>query len=102
MGEALSRHLVSKGWKVAMADIQTNEKLSKELGDNAAFFETNVADYDSQAKTFQAVWDKWRRIDALCANAGISDRRYDFGRYRVDNSDGCSSIFIMGHRNAET
>ncbi|KAF2095511.1 15-hydroxyprostaglandin dehydrogenase [Rhizodiscina lignyota] len=87
MGEALSRHLVSKGWKVGMADIQANEKLSKELGDSAAFFQTNVADYDSQAKTFQAVFDKWGRIDALCANAGIVDK---------------SSIYILGHRNSDT
>jgi NADP-dependent 3-hydroxy acid dehydrogenase YdfG len=75
MGEALSRHLVEKGWNVAMADIQQNEALAKELGQNAFFIKTNVADYDSQAKTFQAVWDKWGRIDALCANAGIVDRK---------------------------
>ena len=75
MGQALSRDLTSKGWLVAMADIQTNEALSKELGDKAAFFHCNVADYDSQAKMFQAVWDKYGRIDALCANAGIVDKR---------------------------
>jgi len=83
MGEALSKHLVSKGWLVAMADIQPNAELAKELGDKAAFFKTNVADYTSQAQTFQAVWDKWGRIDALCANAGIVDK---------------SSIYIFDHR----
>jgi NADP-dependent 3-hydroxy acid dehydrogenase YdfG len=76
MGEALSRHLVSTGWNVAMADIRQNEALSKELGDKAAFFSTNVADYHSQAKTFQGAWDKWGRIDALLANAGICDKKY--------------------------
>jgi NADP-dependent 3-hydroxy acid dehydrogenase YdfG len=59
-----------------MADINENIELSKELGENATFFKTDVSDYDSQARTFQSTWDKWGRIDALCANAGIVDRRY--------------------------
>jgi NAD(P)-dependent dehydrogenase (short-subunit alcohol dehydrogenase family) len=76
MGEAISRHLVKNGWKVAMADIQPNEALVKELGGNAEFFKCNVADYDSQAAMFQGAWDMFGRIDALCANAGIVDRRF--------------------------
>jgi NAD(P)-dependent dehydrogenase (short-subunit alcohol dehydrogenase family) len=84
MGEALSRELVKKGWKVAMADIQSNEALSKELGSNAVFFKTNVADYDSQAATFQGTWDRFGRIDALCANAGIVDRRFVHVEQRSD------------------
>ncbi|KAK3061569.1 hypothetical protein LTS18_005908 [Coniosporium uncinatum] len=75
MGKALSRDLVQKGWRVAMADIRPNGELSKELGDKAEFFQCNVADYDSQARMFQGVWSKWGRLDALCANAGIVDRR---------------------------
>ena len=29
----------------------------------------------SQAEVFQQVWDKHGKIDALCANAGIVDKR---------------------------
>jgi len=76
MGLALSRHLVGQGWNVALADIRSNEELSKELGERAFYVEVNVADYNSQAKAFQAVWSKWGRIDALLANAGIVDKRY--------------------------
>ncbi|KAF2837877.1 15-hydroxyprostaglandin dehydrogenase [Patellaria atrata CBS 101060] len=83
MGLALSRDLVNRGWKVAMADINPNVELSKELGDKAEFFKCNVADYDSQAEMFQKAWDKFGRIDALCANAGIVDR---------------SSVYILDHR----
>jgi NAD(P)-dependent dehydrogenase (short-subunit alcohol dehydrogenase family) len=75
MGQVLARELVQRGWKVALADIQENIAFSKELGENAVFFKCDVADYDSQAKMFQGAWDKWGRIDALCANAGIVDRR---------------------------
>lgn len=29
----------------------------------------------SQARAFQEVWDRYGRLDALCANAGIVDKR---------------------------
>lgn len=75
MGEALSEDLVSQGWRVAMADLRPNEELASKLGENGSYHECNVADYDSQAKAFQQVWDKYGRIDALYANAGIVDKR---------------------------
>lgn len=86
MGEALAIHFVSKGWLVACVDLQRGpgETLAASLGPNAHFWEVNVADYDSQALMFQHVFDKWGRIDALLANAGIVDK---------------SSIYILSHRN---
>lgn len=30
---------------------------------------------NSQAKMYQQIWDKHGRLDALCANAGIVDKR---------------------------
>ncbi|KAH9237465.1 hypothetical protein K456DRAFT_1940056 [Colletotrichum gloeosporioides 23] len=83
IGEALSRDLVKQGWQVAMADINTNEKLLQELGDNASFHKTDVSSHDEQAKTFQEVWNRHGRIDALLANAGVPDR---------------GSIYILNHR----
>ena len=88
MGEALAIHLISQNWLVACLDLQRapGEALAASLGTNASFFEVNVADYDSQAKAFQAVFDKWGRIDALCANAGIVDK---------------SSIYILNFRDGD-
>lgn len=86
MGEALAEDLVSKGWHVAMADIQQNAGLASKLGNSASFHHCDVADYYSQAKAFQEVWDKYGRLDALCANAGIVDK---------------SSIYIFGHRGSD-
>lgn len=86
MGEALSEDLVSRGWQVAMADIQPNKELSRKLGENASFHKCDVADYDSQANCFQEVWDNYGRIDALCANAGIVDK---------------DSIYILDHRGSD-
>ena len=88
MGEALATHFVSQNWLVACLDVQcaAGEALAKSLGPNAEFWEANVADYESQAGAFQAVFDKWGRIDALLANAGIVDK---------------SSIYIAKYRNAD-
>jgi NAD(P)-dependent dehydrogenase (short-subunit alcohol dehydrogenase family) len=88
MGEALATYYISKGWLVACLDLQRSagEALASSLGPNAHFWEANVADYDSQARVFQAVFDKWGRIDALLANAGIVDK---------------SSIYILNYRDSD-
>lgn len=46
IGMALVRDLVSRGWKVAIADVQENEALMEELGEKAAYHHCDVADYD--------------------------------------------------------
>ena len=46
MGMGIARDLVKRGWKVAVADINANEKFVEELGDKASFHHCNVADYD--------------------------------------------------------
>ena len=85
MGEALARDLVGKGWIVACLDVQKalGEALVAELGERATFIHCNIADYDQQVKAYTEVWNKYGRIDALLANAGIVDR---------------SSIYILDHR----
>ncbi|KAF5519076.1 15-hydroxyprostaglandin dehydrogenase [Colletotrichum aenigma] len=47
---------------------------------------TDVSSYDEQAKTFQEVWNRHGRIDALLANAGVPDR---------------GSIYILNHRGSD-
>ena len=110
MGQSLSKHFISKGFKVALLDIdekggsalgkQLPSCLKKDncrvlisqltnisessLGENAKFFKCNVASYSSQAEAFKSVWHTWGRLDALLMNAGITDR---------------SSLFIFAHKN---
>jgi NAD(P)-dependent dehydrogenase (short-subunit alcohol dehydrogenase family) len=85
MGEAIARDLVGKGWIVACLDVQKaqGEALVAQLGDKAHFIQCDIADYDQQAKAYSEVWNKYGRIDALLANAGIVDR---------------SSIYILDYR----
>jgi NAD(P)-dependent dehydrogenase (short-subunit alcohol dehydrogenase family) len=95
MGEELARDLVKSGWNIVMADIQPNPDLSKELGDAASFVECNVADYNSQAAMFQETWNRHGRLDALCANAGIVDKRFAMFRCEVtDGADGWTARYI--------
>lgn len=75
MGEAISRDLVSKGWTVAMTDINENKSLLNDLGSKARFYKGDVSNYSSQANVFDQVFKDFGRIDALCANAGIVDRQ---------------------------
>ncbi|KAI9741403.1 MAG: Short-chain dehydrogenase/reductase prx6 [Cirrosporium novae-zelandiae] len=76
IGVDLTRHLISRGWKVACVGRrkEIGEKLADSLGRNAKFFRADVSDYASQAQMFSNVWKTWGRIDVLCANAGIVDR----------------------------
>jgi NAD(P)-dependent dehydrogenase (short-subunit alcohol dehydrogenase family) len=89
MGEALATHFASKGWLVALLDVdrQKGEALEASLGPNTKFWEADVAIYESQARAFACVFRTWGRIDALLANAGIVDK---------------SSIYILDHRDIDT
>jgi NAD(P)-dependent dehydrogenase (short-subunit alcohol dehydrogenase family) len=119
MGMALVRDLMQRGWNVALADINENKPFAEELGQNASFHQCNVADYDryvclerkfrssrslsfySQAEMFQSVWDRYGRIDALCANAGIVDKRWSSRNILKMNLTVGSSIYIFDHRGSD-
>ncbi|CAK7217701.1 hypothetical protein SCUCBS95973_003234 [Sporothrix curviconia] len=85
MGMALAKHFAAQGWRLALWDVNTKvgEELARELGPNTFFVQCDVSSYDSQARAYLATWQKFGRIDALLANAGIVER---------------SSIFIFKYR----
>jgi NAD(P)-dependent dehydrogenase (short-subunit alcohol dehydrogenase family) len=89
IGEGLAHDLVSKGWTVACLDVQktAGEALVADLNRDgpgkAAFIYCDITNYDQQARAYQEVWDRYGRLDALLANAGIIDQ---------------SSVYILNHR----
>lgn len=89
IGLALTRDLVSKGWKVAMGDInqQAGSALAAELHPAVLFRQTDVSDWDQLAALFAAAWATWGRIDFHAANAGIDDRESLYGPTSRDGSD---------------
>ncbi|KAF2199763.1 15-hydroxyprostaglandin dehydrogenase [Delitschia confertaspora ATCC 74209] len=78
IGLAISTHLISKGYKVAIADLnpKTGQETEISLGSDSLFIQTDVSDYSSQARLFKQVYE-WggNRIDFCHANAGIDDRQ---------------------------
>lgn len=76
IGQALAEHLVKKGWKVTIADInEANGKATAEsLGPNASFVRTDVTDFDQQVAMFKHAFAfGGNRLDFFAANAGIAD-----------------------------
>ena len=81
IGLSLTRHLLKRGWRVVVGDLNTAKEkdLQGELGSNFLFVKTNVADWDSQVELFRKAYEWTGRIDFLAANAGIAavDSVYD-------------------------
>lgn len=73
MGEGVAKELASKGWKVAVLDM--NEKSGKAIAEQLGgiFIKTDVTNYDNQAAAFQKTWETYKQIDFVYANAGIVD-----------------------------
>ncbi|KAH1549066.1 hypothetical protein KXX57_001128 [Aspergillus fumigatus] len=58
MGLAVTKHLVAKGWRVAMADIDADSgrKVAAEIGDQVLFCRTDVTSYPQQASLFETAF----------------------------------------------
>jgi 15-hydroxyprostaglandin dehydrogenase (NAD) len=78
IGLATTKHLLSKGWKVVMADLNETAgiAISKELGPNSSFIRANVTVFADQIAMFKHAF-KWggNRLDLFAANAGVDDRQ---------------------------
>ncbi|TLD28386.1 hypothetical protein PspLS_04091 [Pyricularia sp. CBS 133598] len=78
IGLHLAEHLLSKGWRVAISarQAQRGEEAARALdptGNNVLFVKCDVTSYEQQAAAFLAVWQRWGRLDAFVANAGVTD-----------------------------
>ena len=91
MGLAVTKHLLSKGWRVAMADIDAKggSSISSELGPDTIFQHTDVSVYSQQAELFDRAFT-WggNRLDLLAANAGIDDRQSLYETNEAVDGDG--------------
>lgn len=91
IGLAVTEHLLSRGYRVVLADINETEgkKLSTSLGENTIFIKADVSVYAEQAVLFREAF-KWggNRLDFLAANAGIDDRQSLYEANPEENEDG--------------
>lgn len=78
IGLAMTEHLLSRGYRVAMGDVneQEGKRLSSQLGPDTIFYQTDVSSYDQQAAMISRAF-AWGgdRLDLFAANAGIDDRQ---------------------------
>lgn len=77
IGLAVTKHLLSLGYRVAMADVDpSGSDISVSLGPDTLFVKTDVSDYTQQSHLFDQAF-KWGgdRLDFFHANAGIDDRQ---------------------------
>lgn len=74
VGAALARKLSARGAKVALVGLEPAElKAAAALcGPHASYWEADVTDLDAMTATARAVQDRYGRIDAVVANAGIA------------------------------
>ncbi|TSD99840.1 SDR family NAD(P)-dependent oxidoreductase [Skermania sp. ID1734] len=74
IGAEIARQAIAKGACVALVGrtLGPLEKLAAELGDNAAAFKADVADYDALAEAAEATIERFGGIDVVVANAGIA------------------------------
>lgn len=78
IGLSLTKHLLSSGWRVAMADVNLDggTALAATLGPNVIFVQTDVSEWSQQSALFRRAFE-WggNRLDFFAANAGIDDRQ---------------------------
>ncbi|EEU41318.1 uncharacterized protein NECHADRAFT_28119, partial [Fusarium vanettenii 77-13-4] len=74
IGLALSRHLLGKGWHVAMIDLQPPPGQFHQHGDSTLFLKADVSSWEQQVDAFAQAFEWKGRLDMAALNAGIDDR----------------------------
>jgi len=69
LGECLIDNFLNLGCTVIGIDIQKPKKRSK---NNFFFYQSDISDYDENAKTFSIIFKKFKKIDCLINNAGVA------------------------------
>jgi 15-hydroxyprostaglandin dehydrogenase (NAD) len=82
IGLALTKHLLTLGWHVFMADVNS----PPEQLDNTTFIRTDISSWTEQATLFKQAYDAQGRLDFCGLNAGISDRDDIFNNISSDPS----------------
>lgn len=73
IGEETAKKLAANGAKVVLSARREDrlKKLASEIGENAAYLKSDVADADDMAALVKLAKEKFGKVDAVFANAGI-------------------------------
>jgi NAD(P)-dependent dehydrogenase (short-subunit alcohol dehydrogenase family) len=74
LGEGLVRRFTAEGAKVLIGDVDSDsgKALAAELGDNALFLETDVADFDQVGRLVSTAVEHYGGLHVMVNNAGVS------------------------------
>jgi NADP-dependent 3-hydroxy acid dehydrogenase YdfG len=99
IGAATARAAVAEGWRVALT-ARSEDKLDAlvaELGSERAFaVRCDVTDYEDQQRMVEAVLERFGRIDAVLANAGVGGEPGGFSGAPVESWRSMVDTNILG------
>ena len=74
IGAGTARRLAAKGAKVSLVGLEPEEleKVAAECGPEAAWFETDVTDWDALERAVSGTVERFGGIDVVMANAGVA------------------------------
>ncbi len=89
IGAGTVRRFVEEGAKVLITDLDRDkgEALAAELGDAAAFLQTDVSQEDQVAAMIAEATDRWGRLDCLYNNAGFGGALGPISATTLDDYD---------------
>lgn len=89
IGAGTVRRFAEEGAKVLITDLDRDkgEALAAELGDAAAFLQTDVSQEDQVAAMIAEATDRWGRLDCLYNNAGFGGALGPISATTVDDYD---------------
>ena len=99
IGAATARAAAAEGWRVAMTARSEDklEALVEELGsDRASAVRCDVTDFADQQRMVEAVLERFGRIDAVLANAGVGGEPGGFSAAPVESWRSMVDTNILG------
>lgn len=87
IGLTTAEHLISRGYRVAIADINHAQGIieAEKLSNDCTFLQVDVSDYSMQAHAMKKAFE-WGggRLDVFVANAGIADTQSIYTEGELD------------------
>jgi NAD(P)-dependent dehydrogenase (short-subunit alcohol dehydrogenase family) len=101
IGAATARKLAGAGWRVAITgrtpdELEQVQERLEEQGHEIAAFVADVQDEQAMKEAYSQLLDRWGRLDAVFANAGVNGVWTDLGQLRLEDWDKVMAINLRG------
>src|SRR5580658_2721544 len=98
IGRATVERFIAEGARVVIADIdaEAGHALARELGDDAAFRETNVADAEQVQALVDFTVDRFGGLQVMFNNAGVASAMVRFLHDDLSDFTHVMSVNILG------